>query len=138
MLKERNFVWQVMNSRVHATCQQAGPSQQRAVSLVVVNWHFVVTFRLAAGRVACLRLLPDLSQAGSTLLSTSCLLYQMVWGSTGALLGKQGALALGLALGRGADRCQVSVHTGSLSQHVGVFLSRMLSPGHGGDQPAPS
>lgn len=58
MLKERNFVWQVMNSRVHATCQQAGPSQQRAVSLVVVNWHFVVTFRLAAGRVACLRLLP--------------------------------------------------------------------------------
>lgn len=80
----------------------------------------------------------NLSQAGSTLLSTSCLLYQMVWGSTGALLGKQGALALGLALGRGADRCQVSVHTGSLSQHVGVFLSRMLSPGHGGDQPAPS
>lgn len=138
MLKERNLVRQGMNSSVHATCQQAGPSQQRAVSLVVVNWHFIVTFRRAAGQGTCLRLLPDLFQAGSASLSTSCLPYQMVGGSTGALLGKQGALALGLALGREEDRCQVSVHTGSSSQREGVFLRRLLSPGHGGDQPAPS
>lgn len=118
MLKERNFVRQVVNSREHAACQQAGPSQQRAVSLVVANWHFVVTFRLAAGQVACLRLLPDLSQAGSTSLSTSCFPSQMVWEALELCWGSREP---GFGSGSGQGRRPLS----------GVSLHRVLVPACG-------